>query len=68
MDQQIQPARPAADEAETWRRVAERLRRLRKANGISRRQLAEAIRQPADITAQPLPSFQAVLQAITQTS
>lgn len=33
-----------------------------------RRQLAEAIRQPADITAQPLPSFQAVLQAITQTS
>mgnify|MGYP001590051957 CR=1 FL=1 len=33
-----------------------------------RRQLAHAIRQPAEITAQPLPSFQAVLQAITQTS
>ena len=33
-----------------------------------RRQLAEAIRRPADITARPLPSFQAALQAMTQTS
>ncbi|MBA4490377.1 leucyl/phenylalanyl-tRNA--protein transferase [Paracoccus sp. S1E-3] len=36
--------------------------------GEYRRRLAEAIQRPADIAARPLPSFQAVLQAMTQTS
>lgn len=52
MDQQTNPARPAADEAETRRLVAERLRRLRRANGISLRQLAEATGTSASFLSQ----------------
>lgn len=48
-----QPDQPmTADEAEVARVVAERLRRLRKANGLSLRQLAEATRTSASFLSQ----------------
>ena len=46
------PPRPQTDETETTRIVAERLRRLRKANGISLRQLAEATGTSASFLSQ----------------